>query len=744
MLSIFPIAIMGSQMARRSRTQFHQPSRATRILLVLFMASSSCNKSVSPTGQSADAAPPDTQTGGDSYFQASQDSVGSDIGATDRDVASSDTGATGLPDAHAIDDATDAGRPSLSALPAMAMPRKGHTATSLRDGRVLIVGGRYDIYDSKATNQNTTKTTATAELYDPATESFAPTGALSTARTGHTATLLADGRVLIAAGSTGTAQSATAELYDPATGTFRSTGALLAARSVHTATLLDDGEVLVVGGYGASGLELASCELYDPTTGTFAATASLASARYGHTSTLLANGKVLLAGGSAHNLKDFATAELYDPATRGFSTTGPLSARRDGHTATRLADGRVLIAGGEGDGDPSLGKEDFASAELYDPATGTFSMTGSMATQRFGHTASLLASGMVLIAAGMNHLSTATYFAGAEIFDSTTGTFAPAGTLVSARTGHQAVSLTTGKVLVVGGLKGENSAEVYDPIVGTFYSHDLPRESHTATPLPNGKVVISAVPDPMNEFATGHAALYDPGAGEFLATGTMVSARRWHTATLLASNKVLFAGGGFWTNTTSLLRGEIYDPDTGSFTATGAMTWRRRHTATLLTDGRVLLAGGATDASTTEIFDPATSAFTLSSPMTTARDTHTATRLRDGSVLVAGGWGSSSATLESAEIYDPAAGSFAATGGLATSRSGHTATLLPDGRVLVVGGMVGNGLQLGNLLGKASCNSRSLRSLHARVLDRRLADHGAFRPRGSRPVRWPSARAGWF
>lgn len=596
-----------------------------------------------------------------------------------------------------------------TALPAMAMPRMRHTATALADGRVLIVGGQYSVYDSASQFGTTTKTTASAELYDPVTETFTRTGALAVPRFSHTATVLPSGKVLIAGGSNGTALSIGEELYDPVTGTFQPTGGLLTPRRDHTATPLPGGKVLLAGGNNAG--DLTSCELYDPVTGTFAATGSMASARVGHTSTLLLNGKVLVVGGGSFVVTPtFITAELYDPIAGVFSPTGPLSARRDSHTATLLPDGRVLVVGGRGDGSTSLGQGEFASAQIYDPATGSFTSTGSLATQRFGHTASLLANGTVLIAAGMDQLGGSTVLASAELFNPAMGTFTGTGTMVNVRSGHRAVVLASGKVLLVGGVEAANCAEVYDPAAGKFYSRDLARVFHTATLLTSGRVLLSAQPDYINPFAIRNAVVFDPSAGVFSATGPMVRGRSGHTATLLRNNKVLLAGSFPWTNTPLLLRADLYDPDTGVFSPPGMTESRSGHTATLLPDGNVLLAGASPPAySSAEIYDVASGAFATAAPLLTGRQGHTATLLPNGKVLMVGGWGAStttgSATLASAELYDPIAKTFAGTGALATARYSHSASRLPDGRVLIAGGWTGTATSGGVYSGNAVATS---------------------------------------
>jgi hypothetical protein len=176
------------------------------------------------------------------------------------------------------------------------------------------------------------------------------------------------------------------------------------ARCAHTATLLSSGNVLIAGGYGSDpgGYDtLDTAELYDPASGTFGAIGSMTMARGQHTATLLSSGKVLIAGGIDFSTSNWwvSGAELYDPATGTFSATGSMTVPRGGHTATLLSGGKVLIAGGI---DADTLTSTHASAELYDPATGTFSATGSMATARVGHIATLLSSGKVLIAGGRN------------------------------------------------------------------------------------------------------------------------------------------------------------------------------------------------------------------------------------------------------------------------------------------------------------------------------------------------------
>ncbi len=316
-----------------------------------------------------------------------------------------------------------------------------------------------------------------------------PTGSLATARTAFTATLLPNGKVLVAGGSNTDANLASAELYDPASGTWTATGSLGTARHFHTATLLPNGKVLVAGGSNTE-TNLASAELYDPASGTWTATGSLGTARRQLTATLLPDGKVLVAGGFASRGPS-ASVELYDPALGTWSTTGSLGTARDFHTATLLPDGKVLVAGGIASGGfPS------ASAELYDPASGIWTTTGSLGTTRYGHTATLLPNGNVLVAGGEQITGEV---ASAELYDPASGTWIATGSLAAARFVHTANLLPDGKVLVAGGFAGPSigdlaSAELYDPASGTWIatgSLGTAREDHTATLLPNGNVLVA-------------------------------------------------------------------------------------------------------------------------------------------------------------------------------------------------------------------------------------------------------------
>ena len=346
--------------------------------------------------------------------------------------------------------------------------RSFHTATLLRDGKVLVVGGQgIDGLDMLAS----------AELYDPELGMWSITGSLTTPRTGHTATLLANGQVLVVGGDYSLPAlviQGTAELYDPATGAWIQTGRLNTPRIGFSATLLRDGKVLIAGGVGNAFRELRSAEIYDPETGTWSATNSLDEARDSHTATLLQDGKVLVAKGTNGDLDSgmLSSAELYDPFSGEWSNVGGPGWGSIYHTETLMTDGSVLVTGGDAGG---IGFDlVLAVSQRFDPVARTWTRTGDLMDRRFGHTATLLAGGSVLISGGTDetgadpHLQYAT-LASTEQFDPTTGMWTRGASLNAARTYHTATLLGDGRILVVGGSATGpantrvplNSAEVY-------------------------------------------------------------------------------------------------------------------------------------------------------------------------------------------------------------------------------------------------------------------------------------------
>jgi N-acetylneuraminic acid mutarotase len=337
--------------------------------------------------------------------------------------------------------------------------------------------------------------------------------------------------------------------------------------------------------------------------GSWSATGSMTTSRQDMTANLLPDGRVLIVGGRLSNgfgESYRASAERYDPATGTFSAAASMSQPRSIHTATLLPDGDVVVSGGY------CGCV-LASSERYRPATNTWTASGSLGWSTNGHAAALLGDGRVVAAGGGSFSG---YFANAATFNAATNAWTAAPPMSEARYSYTATTLPNGKVLVAGGYNGSTR--------------------------------------------TASAQLFDPATNTWSAAGTMSTGRSGHTATLLPSGKVLVAGG-FGTSA-PLASAELYDPATNSWSAAGSLSVARQlHVAALLPGGRVLVAGGydiASPVASAEVYDPATNAWTTDAPMSTARGGATATVLPSGKVLVAGGYAGSASTA-SAELYAP-------------------------------------------------------------------------------------------
>jgi hypothetical protein len=331
---------------------------------------------------------------------------------------------------------------SVSPGPQMLEPRSGHTATLLPNGKVLIAGGM-------RRNQDFFRS---AELFDPATGRFDRTGEMHIDRVGHAAALLRSGKVLIAGGwVAGSGPTDRAEIYDPATGTFTEIARMHEKRAHPTVTLLSGGDVLIAGGVScraSMSCTLASTEIFRPGDASFYPGPAMLHGRVMHSAVLLANGKVLIAAGRSGDAVT-SSAELYDPSKNSFTPTGPLRNARYKHTAAVLPDGRVLLAGGSDDRD---WHGQMASAEIYDPKTGTFSAASALCEPRFKlpDKAVVLPSGEVLIAGGNDS---------AELFDPATAAFKPVpGSMQDSRHYMSETLLPNGRVLMAGGYYNSDEA----------------------------------------------------------------------------------------------------------------------------------------------------------------------------------------------------------------------------------------------------------------------------------------------
>jgi hypothetical protein len=375
---------------------------------------------------------------------------------------------------------------------AMTTPRANAAAIRLRDGRVLICGG--------TSTGEIGGVLSSAELYDPVARTFTATGSMTEPRTGQTITLLRDGRVLLTGGDRAAgyrSQLASAEIYNPSTGMFSRTGSMSTAREGHTATMLRDGRVLVAGGSPNGIQATTSADIYDPESGTFSRTGHLHQPRVAHVAALLGNGTVLIAGGGRGGMPggyiSYDTAEIYDPATRRFSTVAAhMRSDRVGAAAVKLEDGRVLIVGGKS-GRVVVGFRSIASmtplatAELYDPESGTFLKTDNMRDPHYLATATKLDDGNVLVVGGwLVQGPVVVGMRDAEVYESQRNLFTRVGRTNVPRLTNTATLLKDGEVLIAGGVAEKAqitaSVEFYSPRQHQFLM--IPETGATATPAP--------------------------------------------------------------------------------------------------------------------------------------------------------------------------------------------------------------------------------------------------------------------
>jgi Galactose oxidase, central domain/Kelch motif len=365
-----------------------------------------------------------------------------------------------------------------SPAPAMSFGRGYHTATLLPNGEVLVVAGSQSDH-----------MLANAELYDPRTRTWNPAGTLTMPRSLHTATLLNNGKVLVVGGSPiqpmYLGSLATAELYDPQTNSWAMAASMHTPRSYHTATLLADGRVLVVGGIEASnditGRVLASTELYDPVANSWTVGMPMSVARAKHTATLLADHRVLVVGGTGADYFAFSgyfrTAELYDPATQSWSPAASMNDARINATSTLLPDGRVLVVGDDGVNE--------RTAEIFDPGSGQWLPIPDPAVGRAEQIAVELRDGTVLVAGGIGQTN-------AQVFDWRRNGWSSAAALTTIRASATATLLDDGQVLVAGGFGNRQipwaSAELFDPH-GTSAVGALSRRSATA-PMAGTAIIL--------------------------------------------------------------------------------------------------------------------------------------------------------------------------------------------------------------------------------------------------------------
>lgn len=508
----------------------------------------------------------------------------------------------------------------------------------LPDGRVLMIG------------RGTDGSTPFAAIYDPTTGAITQTGSpLSTHDIG-TGTVLADGRILLA-GSTpvipadgvGRLGTAPNEIYDPVTGTFTETGAMVFARYGHTATLLDDGRVLIAGGDASALIDNAptrsrSIELFDPSTGAFSAAGSMSAPRIYASAVRLDDGRVLITGGTNGDVQ--ASAEIFDPATGASTPTGTMHIARAEHASVLLADRRVAVIGGGITKDGIFEGTASASIETFDPATGAFTEAGALTTERSRPLAMLLTDGRVLIVGGGNIDGWPRSF---EIFDPVSGKTSIAGSLVEDMTVESndppsAVLLADGRIVVAVQSHGPQvlsgaklppiilepaSLEPASPAFTALDGGLLPRGRGAAILLDDGRVLLVGGLDPARGEAVP-AQVFDPAAATAQLTDQLTTQRYNEGLAALPNGRRLVVGGELGETHSSdgtRLPAEVFDPASNTFSQTGigGVSTIRPHSsssrrasqvhATVLVDGRVLVSWPFQDGRYLAIYDPSTGAF---------------------------------------------------------------------------------------------------------------------------------------
>jgi hypothetical protein len=488
----------------------------------------------------------------------------------------------------------------------LTQARARHSATQLPTGEILIAGGN-----------SGSGVLASTEFYNPDSKAFSPGLPLNQARQTHNAQVLPNGKVLFSGGNNNPSGAwdiqtnflSSCELYDRKTNTMTTTGSKTNATSAGLPYLLWTGKFMYAGG-GTNETELYTPEM-PGTLETWVGGVNMVTGRTEALWSVLDDGTVLVTGGLDSNNTQLATAELYDYLTEAFTSTGDMSAARQQHRMVQLYTGKVLVTGGLLTGTDNRALN---SADLFDPVSKTFTLTTTgnpptlttMNHYRRLHRSTELADGTILITGGVGGslVTSNSILRSAEIYDPATGTFTLTGSMVTARRSHQAILLRTGKVLIAGGYAPGtpsvllNSAELYDPDDGPTGSFTATLNTMSAarapflTMLPDGKVLVS------NGSSTPNQAvdIYDPATNRFTSPGNELVARNNNRVTRLPGGKIMLVGGQTTSDPTPPVTdtAELYSHLIRTFTYTDSLiTGRRNFVLANLANGRILVAGGA-------------------------------------------------------------------------------------------------------------------------------------------------------
>jgi len=542
---------------------------------------------------------------------------------------------------------------------AMSVPRAGHRAARLPDGRVIVMGG----YNASSL------ALSSSEIYDPASSTWSPTDSLKDPRVQFTATVLADGRVLVVGGISSSNVLFECEIYDPTTETWAPTGNLPRQLAMHEAVLLSDGRVLVAGGFASP---IAACFLFDPSVGQWSTTGSMASGRTSHALTRLGDGRVLASGGQKSGA--YASCEIFDPATGRWSPTGSLIVGRAHHSATLLPDGRVLAAGGR---NPLANPVDTTVCEIYDPSTGTWTQTTSLVAGRSGGASLLYGSAFVLMTGGGPDGGSCV------AFDPATEAWTNVDRMRTGRAGHTTTELMSGQVLAAGGSDRTGAFLASSELTCTNcqpswkYTGSLrtPRLNHGAVLMADGRVLVAGGQN--NQSDLDSCEIYDPRTGRWTGTTSLHSKGVVTQCILLRSGRVLLHHAGVPGNM------EVYNPLAATWRQVPSPQARDNGRLALLPNGRVLSVPITLQDTRCELFDESTDTWMPTGSLLTATSSADAVLLSTGVVLRAGGTGMFGGQFT--QTYDPATGQWTQVADPTQAFSRSTMIPLQNGEALLFG-----------------------------------------------------------
>lgn len=599
----------------------------------------------------------------------------------------------------------------------MSTPRQNARLFNLPDGTVLVYGGE----GGTGTSPSLLKA---AEVYDPIANTWKTVSNMITPRNSPASIFLAEtgannGELLVFGGLNETSNSsaplASAELYNPLSQTWTATDSLNTARDQFSANLLPNGKVLVAGGLDANGKLLDSAEVYDPGSGTWSYVSSMNAARANHQSLVLdATGQVLVAGGFSGAVGSApgsatASAELFSPFTETWTLTGSLTYPRAEFGLQKMApDGQILAFLGKSARTNAVPIPLVGPSELYNPYSRNWSVNSSLNVPRENAAGVTLLDGRIARLGGED--ANGNVLASVEVYQeqypARTG-WTSIANMTTARALQGQVVLSNGLVLDAGGLTGSSagtattSAELYNPSPGASIwsptgAMNYPRADFTLTNLPDGRA-IAVGGNGVAGTALSTAEVYDPNSSIWSVKATMLQAQSGHRAIFLSEVGKLLVVGGASTTAAATNFAELYDPVDDSWRGASQMSAARTNPSiSLLSTGQVLVAGG-TDPNgnpldSTDLYNPLNQTWKPGPSMNVARANARAIELPGGYVLLVGGLTTGGSATNTTEIFDPATQTWTLGATLPSAVENTEINLLPNGDELIAGGNSGGNL----------------------------------------------------